>query len=34
MILKGLDPIALTLNGHAAAIKAFENSDLTSRPWA
>ena len=34
MILKGLDPIALTLNEHAAAIEAFERSDRTARPWA
>ena len=34
MILKGLDPIALTLSEHAEAIKAFEQSDRTARPWA
>ncbi|MCY3942038.1 MAG: 3-isopropylmalate dehydratase small subunit [Gammaproteobacteria bacterium] len=34
MILKGLDPIALTLSEHAAAIEAFEKSDRTARPWA
>ena len=34
MILKGLDPIALTLNEHAAAIEAFEQTDRTARPWA
>ena len=34
MILKGLDPIALTLGEHAAAIEAFEKSDRTARPWA
>ncbi|MXW45282.1 MAG: 3-isopropylmalate dehydratase small subunit [Gammaproteobacteria bacterium] len=34
MILKGLDPIALTLNEHAAAIEAFEKRDFTARPWA
>ena len=33
MILKGLDPIALTLSEHAAAIEAFEQSDRTARPW-
>ena len=33
MILKGLDPIALTLAGHDAAIKAFERADRTARPW-
>ena len=33
MILKGLDPIALTLGEHAAAIEAFEKSDSTARPW-
>ena len=34
MILKGLDPIALTLSEHAEAIEAFEQSDRTARPWA
>ncbi len=34
MILKGLDPIALTLSEHHEAIEAFENSDRTARPWA
>ena len=34
MILKGLDPIALTLSEHAAAIESFEQSDRTARPWA
>ena len=34
MILKGLDPIALTLSEHAAAIEAFEQADRTTRPWA
>ena len=34
MILKGLDPIALTLSEHAAAIEAFEQNDRTVRPWA
>ena len=34
MILKGLDPIALTLTEHSAAIEAFEQSDRTTRPWA
>ncbi len=34
MILKGLDPIALTLNEHAAAIEAFEHADRHNRPWA
>ncbi len=33
MILKGLDPIALTLSEHGAAIEAFEQSDRTARPW-
>ena len=34
MILKGLDPIALTLSEHGEAIEAFEKSDRTARPWA
>lgn len=34
MILKGLDPIALTLGEHGEAIEAFEKSDRTARPWA
>ena len=34
MILKGLDPIALTLSEHANAIEAFEQTDRTTRPWA
>ena len=34
MILKGLDPIALTLEEHGAAIEAFEKSDRAGRPWA
>ena len=34
MILKGLDPIALTLSEHAAAIESFEQTDRTARPWA
>ena len=34
MILKGLDPIALTLSEHASAIEAFEQADRTTRPWA
>ena len=34
MILKGLDPIALTLDEHGADIEAFEKSDRTTRPWA
>ena len=34
MILKGLDPIALTLSEHGEAIEAFEQSDRTARPWA
>ena len=34
MILKGLDPIALTLSEHAEAIEAFEQADRTARPWA
>ena len=34
MILKGLDPIALTLDEHGPAIEAFERSDRTTRPWA
>lgn len=33
MILKGLDPIAITLGEHADAIAAFEQSDRTARPW-
>ena len=33
MILKGLDPIALTLSEHAAAIDAFEKLDRADRPW-
>lgn len=34
MILKGLDPIALTLSEHSAAIETFEKSDRSARPWA
>ena len=34
MILKGLDPIAMTLSEHAAAIEAFEQADRNARPWA
>lgn len=34
MILKGLDPIALTLSEHGASIEDFEKSDRTARPWA
>ncbi len=34
MILKGLDPIALTLEEHGAAIEAFQKSDRAARPWA
>ena len=34
MILKGLDPIAVTLSEHAAAIEAFEKADRAARPWA
>ena len=34
MILKGLDPIALTLSEHGKAIEAFEQADRTVRPWA
>ena len=34
MILKGLDPIALTLSEHREAIEAFEKSDRSARPWA
>ena len=34
MILKGLDPIALTLDEHREAIEAFEQADRTARPWA
>lgn len=34
MILKGLDPIALTLSEHNEAIEAFEQADRTARPWA
>ena len=34
MILKGLDPIALTLNEHGSAIETFEQANRTSRPWA
>ncbi len=34
MILKGLDPIALTLEEHGAAIEAFRKSDRAARPWA
>jgi 3-isopropylmalate/(R)-2-methylmalate dehydratase small subunit len=34
MILKGLDPIALTLSEHANAIEAFEQTDRSARPWA
>ena len=34
MILKGLDPIALTLSEHASAIEAFEAADTRVRPWA
>lgn len=34
MILKGLDPIALTLSEHATAIEAFEHADRNARPWA
>ncbi len=33
MILKGLDPIALTLGEHGVAIEAFEKSDCAVRPW-
>lgn len=33
MILKGLDPIALTLSEHAEAIDAFGQADRTARPW-
>ena len=34
MILKGLDPIALTLSEHGSAIEAFEQADREARPWA
>ncbi len=34
MILKGLDPIALTLSEHGSAIDAFEKADRSDRPWA
>ena len=34
MILKGLNPIALTLEEHGATIEAFEKSDRANRPWA
>ena len=34
MILKGLDPIALTLSEHAEAIEVFEQADHAARPWA
>ena len=34
MILKGLDPIALTLSEHGDAIAAFERRDREARPWA
>ncbi len=34
MILKGLDPIALTLSEHGEAIEAFEQADRAARPWA
>ena len=34
MILKGQDPIALTLTEHGGAIEAFEHSDHSARPWA
>ena len=34
MILKGLDPIALTLSEHGSAIEAFEQADRSARPWA
>ena len=34
MILKGLDPIALTLSEHFEAIESFEKTDHTARPWA
>ena len=34
MILKGLDPIALTLTEHGEAIKAFEQASRGARPWA
>ena len=34
MILKGLDPIALTLTDHGADIETFEQADRKTRPWA
>ena len=34
MILKGLDPIALTLSEHGNAIEAFEQAGRSARPWA
>ncbi len=34
MILKGLDPIAMTLAEHGALIETFEQADRTRRPWA
>ncbi len=34
MILKGLDPIAMTLTDHGADIETFEQADRTDRPWA
>ena len=34
MILKGLDPIALTLSEHGSAIEAFEQANRSARPWA
>ena len=33
MILKGLDPIALTVSEHKNAIEAFESADRRHRPW-